>query len=346
MTSAPPPVVAVTGATGLVGRAVVKTLVQSGKYHVVAIGRRLNALEALALEVRPEGVGGQETDLVLIECDINDKAKINEALAGAAVVVHAAGSVDAQGERAAIFKVNVGGTENVLAAARQQNLKQMIHISSLSVVTGQADQFEVDESAPLVTCGEPYADSKVAAEKHLAAAMTSGSLPITILRPGFIYGPGERAWLPRLIESIRLGRAVLVDGGLRQTNVIYVGNLAKAVESAILNTLAFGEVFNLTDGERVSKKLLFDEISEGLALPLVQKSLSREAIKPVFDIVSAFTPFLPRGMRPALARFSPGAFRLVAVNQGFSIGKAEQLLDYKNRISFKDGMALTLKGFR
>ena len=331
-------VVAVTGATGLVGKAVVERLVHStsAHYQIIAIGRNKQALENL----------GKADNLTFKECDINDQAKLSDALAGAAVVVHTAGSVDVMGERAAIFKVNVEGTSSVLAAAQSQNLKQMIHISSLSVITGQNDQFDVDESAPLVTCGESYADSKVAAEKRLAQAMTSGSLPITILRPGFIYGPGERSWMPRLIDNIRHGRAILVDGGSRQTNVIYVENLAMAVESAILNSLAFGEVFNLTDGERVTKKLLFDEIAEGLSLPLVQRSLSRDTIKPIFDIMGVVTPFLPRSMKPGLARFSPGAFRLVAVNQGFSIRKAEQLLDYKNRISFKDGMARALKGFK
>jgi len=346
-----PTVVAVTGATGLVGRAVVSQLVCSDKFKVVAIGRRLSALEALAGDIAlhksaNESAPSAANNLTLKECDINDQSKMQEALTGAAVVVHAAASVDGQGERAAIFRINVEGTGTVLAAAQKQNLKQLIHISSLSVITGQSDQFDVDESAPLVTCGEAYADSKVEAEKRLSAAMTSGSLPITILRPGFIYGPGERAWMPRLIDNIKHGRAVLIDGGERQTNVVYVGNLAMAVESAILNTLAYGEVFNITDGERVSKKLLFDEISEGLALPLVQKNLSRNAVKPVFDLMAVFMPFLPRGMRSNLARFSPGAYRLVAVNQGFTIRKAEQLLDYKNRISFKDGMARTLKGFR
>jgi nucleoside-diphosphate-sugar epimerase len=348
-TGSPAVTVAVTGANGLVGRAVVSRLVKTGKHTVVAIGRREAALEQLRNELKGDLVAagrGSEIKMQIKECDINDQEKLSQALAGVAVVVHAAGAVDVDADRKAIFKVNVDGTDSVLAAAREQGLKQMIHISSLSVVTGQTDQFEVDESAPLITCGEPYADSKVEAEKHLAASMISGSVPITILRPGFIYGPGERSWMPRVIESIRLGRAVLVDGGQRQTNVIYVGNLAMAVESAILNPLAYGEIFNLTDGEKVSKKALFDEISEGLSLPLVQKSLKRETIKPVFDIISAFKPFLPKGMRPALARYSPGAFRLVAVNQGFTIRKAEQVLDYKNRISFKEGMALTLKGFR
>jgi len=330
-------VVAVTGATGLVGQAVVKRLTQSDKYNVVAIARTIESLAKLF-------TAGEF--LVFKTCDINDQPSLEEALAGAAVVVHAAGSVDPQGERAAIFKINVDGTTTVAAAARKQNLRQMIHISSLSVITGQADQFDVDESAPLVVCGEAYADSKVEAERRLNESMTAGTLAVTILRPGFIYGPGERSWMPRVIDNIKHGRAVLVDGGARQTNVIYVGNLAMAVESAILNSRAFGEVFNLTDGERVSKKLLFDEISEGLSLPLVQRNFSRDTLKPIFAIMQALTNVLPRNMRPGLARFSPAAFRLVAVNQGFSIRKAEQLLDYKNRISFKDGMALTLKGFR
>jgi len=335
--SPPPVVVAVTGATGLVGRAVVARLLKSEKYVVVAIARNAEQLKQLSAD---------SDKLRCQACDINDRAALEEAFNGVQVVVHAAGAVDPDGDRDAIYKVNVEGTATVLAAAAVKGLKQMIHISSLSVITGQSDQFDVDESAPLIMCGEVYADSKVEAEKRLAEAMKTGSTSITILRPGFIYGPGERAWMPRVIDNIRHNRAVLVDGGQRQTNVIYVDNLAMAVEGAILNSLAYGEVFNLTDGERVSKKLLFDEISEGLSLPLVQRSLPRETVRPVFAFMSAIRPLFPKGMRAKLARFSPAAFRLVAVNQGFTIKKAEQLLDYKNRISFKEGMAQTLKGFR
>ncbi|MBS2006626.1 MAG: NAD-dependent epimerase/dehydratase family protein [Cyanobacteria bacterium SZAS TMP-1] len=343
----PPVVVAVTGATGLVGRAVVERLVQSPRFNVVAIARNSAQLESMAGELRrAHGIDAASAKLTLKVSDINDRTALQEALTGAIVVVHAAGSVDPDGAREAVYKVNVEGTTNVLAAATACGLKQMIHISSLSVITGQSDQFDVDESAPLVLCGEVYADSKVEAEKRLAEAMKTGSISITILRPGFIYGPGERSWMPRVIDNIKHSRAVLVDGGQRQTNVIYVGNLAMAVESAILNSLAYGEVFNLTDGERVSKKLLFDEIAEGLSLPLVQRNLPRETIKPVFTFMQTIRPLFPRGMRAKLARFSPAAFRLVAVNQGFAIRKAEQLLDYKNRISFKEGMALTLKGFK
>ena len=244
------PVVAVTGSTGLVGRAVVSHLVQSGKYNVVALGRNEGALNSLKAQI-------QGASLEIRVADVEDLASMEAALAGVNVVVHAAGSVDNLAEREAIFKTNVEGTKNVLQAAIKNALTQFIHVSSLAVITGQADQFDVDESAPLVTCGEPYADSKVAAEQALNAATADGASPalaVTILRPGFIYGPGERAWMPRVIDSIKNGRMVLVDGGKRLTNVIYSGNLARAIEKAILNKRAYGEAFNLTDGEAVTKK--------------------------------------------------------------------------------------------
>ena len=81
-------------------------------------------------------------------------------------------------------------------------------------------------------------------------------------------------------------------------------------------------------------------------MPKVKKDLPRPFVKPIFQFMAGITPLLPAARRPGLARFSPGAFRLVAVNQGFSIGKAEKLLDYRDRVPFKDGMAQALQGFK
>ncbi|MGX9105276.1 NAD-dependent epimerase/dehydratase family protein, partial [Escherichia coli] len=92
---------------------------------------------------------------------------------------------------------NVQGTQTVLESSQKAQLKQFIHISSLSVITGQGDQFDVDETAPLRFCGENYADSKASAEQMLRDKMSeAGTMPITILRPGFIYGPYEKTWMP------------------------------------------------------------------------------------------------------------------------------------------------------
>jgi nucleoside-diphosphate-sugar epimerase len=172
------------------------------------------------------------------------------------------------------------------------------------------------------------------------------TIRVTSLRPGFIYGPREKSWMPRLITNIKNGKAMLIDGGKRETNVIYIGNLCRAVENSILNSAAFGQVFNLTDGQKISKKQLFDAIADGMGLPRVTKSVPRPLAKLAFAVVSAFVPGMPPEKQQKFSRFSPGAYRLAAVNQGFSVAKAEKELNYTDRIPFDEGMSRTLEYFR
>ncbi|MCA9802413.1 MAG: NAD-dependent epimerase/dehydratase family protein [Cyanobacteria bacterium HKST-UBA02] len=324
--------VAITGATGLVGASLAKYLAERG-YGVTALVRSREKGEALL-----SGMG------IKIETipDIQDVESLSERLQDIDVLVHAAGCVDPYGKREAIFAINVGGTRTALAAAAKQGVQQFIHISSLSVITGQGDQYDVDESAPLTRCGEAYADSKVEAEQLVMSEASAGDIQVTALRPGFIYGPGERAWLPRLVNSISRGKAMLIDGGVKETNVIYVQNLNRAIEGAILNENAYGRVYNLTDGEKVTKKMLFDTIADCLGLPRVKKKIPSAVAKPACEIISTIAPFLGPDKQKELARFSRAAFRLAGVNQGFSIARAEKDLGYVNRIPFSEGMKETL----
>lgn len=336
--------IGVTGATGLVGRALVAEL--SKTFAVVAIARDSSALSKLVAAVEAQAIVKPKVCLA----DVCDLAALEQAFVGLDIVIHAAGFVDPLADRQLILSINTGGTANALKAADKAQVQQFIQISSLSVITGQGDQYNLDELAPLQLCGEAYADSKVEAEKLFDAANFHYKFAYTILRPGFIYGPGERSWLPRVSRAIASGQAMLVDGGSRETNVVYVGNLVKAVQAAILNEAAYGQVFNITDGEKVSKKQLFDAIADGIGMPRVKKDLPRWLVKPVCQLVTAATANkkMSAEAQAKLARFSPAAFRLAAVNQGFSITKAERILDYNSskRISFKDGMDITMKSIK
>ncbi|HEY9734040.1 MAG TPA: NAD-dependent epimerase/dehydratase family protein [Drouetiella sp.] len=332
--------VAVTGASGLVGSHVAEHLAGAG-FDVIAVVRKIPPfLDSFISSYN--GPGSIRT----VVADIDDVAALERAFTGAQAVVHAAGSVDPFGSRQSIFATNLGGTENALKAAAASQVKHFIFISSLSVITGQGDQYDVDESAPLKPCGESYADSKIEAEKAVMNFAGAGSMQVTSLRPGFIYGPRERSWMPRLINSIGTGKAMLIDGGTKQTNVIYVGNLSKAVELTLFNNRTYSQVYNLTDGQKISKKELFDAIADGLSLPRVTKRVPGAIAKLVCQTVSAIAPSLPIDKQRGLARFSKAAFRLAAVNQGFSVAKAEKDLPYTNRIPFQDGMRETLATFR
>lgn len=330
--------VAITGASGLVGSHLAEHLVLSG-YEVVAMSRNASSEKCLTAITGPG-------KLTLLNVDVNDENALQHAFTGCDVVVHAAGTVDPYGSRQTIFKTNVEGTRNAMSAARNRGVKQFIFVSSLSVITGQGDQFDVDETAELKPCGESYADSKVEAERLVMSEPETSSMKVTSVRPGFIYGPREKAWMPRLINSIGTGKAMLIGGGVKETNVIYVGNLSKAIENAFLNPKAYGQVFNLTDGEKVTKKELFDAIADGLGLPRVSKQIPVPVARFACEMISSFAPLLPVEKQRGLARFSRAAFRLAGVNQGFSVKKAERDLNYVNRTSFKEGMAKTLEYFK
>lgn len=322
----------VTGATGLVGYHVVKHLLPKGFPVLAGVRASSKTDELKALS----GAG----NLTLSVADLLDTAKLAEAMKGCDVVVHCAGAVDPHGRREEIMQTNVGGTKSALDAAIAAGAKQFIHISSLSVITGQDDQFDVDETAPLRYCGEAYADSKVDAEKTVTEK--SQQIATTILRPGFIYGPGEKAWMPRLIGNLRAGKVMLIDGGTRQTNVVYVENLCKAVELSILNKAAFSQVYNLTDEKTPTKKELFDTMCDALQIQKVTKKIPRGVVKTVCEVVSVVAPMLPPNTRQGLSRFSRAAFRLAAVNQGFSIAKAQREIGYTSLVPFEEAMRTTL----
>ncbi|HEY9717469.1 MAG TPA: SDR family NAD(P)-dependent oxidoreductase [Trichormus sp.] len=334
------PKICITGATGLVGSHAVEHFVKAG-YPVVAVVRSAASAEHLIEFNNAQPAGSQ---LKLVQATLNDPAALKEAMHEADVVIHAAGTVNPYGSREEIFGTNLNGTKNALAAAKMSHVKHFIFISSLSVITGQGDQFDLDENAPLRPCGESYADSKIEAEKMVMTE--AASIDVTSLRPGFIYGPRERSWMPRLIANIKNGSAMLIDGGERETNVIYVGNLCRAIEGAVLNNRAFHQVYNLTDGQKITKKQLFDAVADGLGLPRVTKSVPRPVARLACSIVSSIAPMLSSESQQKLSRFSRGAFRLAAVNQGFKIAKAERDLRYTDRIPFNEGMALTLEFFK
>ncbi len=332
----PPLKIFVTGATGMVGLHIAQHMLEKG-HQVTALVRRSS--DTSKLKILPGKLDIRTTEL-------DNANNVGNLMKGHDVVIHCAGSVDPHATREEIFGVNVGATEIALRAAIDAGIKQFIHMSSLSVITGQEDQFNVDENAPLRTCGEAYADSKVEAEKLVISLAGTGHLRVTILRPGFIYGPGERAWMPRLIKNIASGKAMLIDGGKKETNVIYVGNLCKAAELALLNEKSFNRVYNLTDGQKVSKKDLFDAIADGLGLPRIKKTIPSAIARPVCEIVSNIAPMLSPEKRQELSRFSRAAYRLAGINQGFSIARAETELGYTNRVPFTEGMAKTLESFQ
>lgn len=328
--------VLVTGASGMVGFHTVKHLLAQG-YETTALIRESSKDGALKSLAGP---------LSILRLSLDNEPGLLAALQGVDVLVHAAGLVDPHATKEEIYGVNVESCNHLLQAASQANLKHFIHISSLSVITGKNDLHGATEDSPILYSGEAYADSKIEAEKTVSLYFGRSPMMVTILRPGFIYGPMERAWMPRLIDNLKHRRAMLIDGGIKQTNVIFVDNLVTAIMLAMMNPKADKQVFNLTDGETVTKKELFDAICDGMGYKRIEKEVPGWLARAACESVSTLAPLLPAATRKNLSRFSRAAFRLAGLNQGFDISKAESVLGYKERIPFSEGMKSTLVYFK
>lgn len=328
----------VTGSTGLVGSHAIQHLASSG-HTIVALVResgnttRLDALKRTL---------GDRIQIVVSE--LHDCGRLSLLMRNCDAVVHAAACIDPHGDFERLHYVNVKGTDSVVRAAEQAGVRHLVHISSLSVIMGETDCFEVTEDTPLRECREAYANSKIAAER-LVMSGSWKNIKVTALRPGFIYGPNEKSWLPHLIKRLRAGTAMLVGNGSKETNLIYVGNLCRAIELALLNPVAYGQVYNLTDGERVSKRELFDTVCDGLSLRPVEVSIPLFVARALVEISSVLARLSPPSLRRRLCAFSRPALRLVALNQGFNISKAQRELGYTAANSFREAMGITLQSF-
>jgi dihydroflavonol-4-reductase len=206
--------VAVTGATGFIGRHVITRLAAGGIAVRAIVRRRLSAPASIF-----------PPDVVIVPAPLETDALV-DAFRGIDTVVHLAGVVSTVREDQ-YTKVNVGGTRAVAAAARAVQAR-LVHVSSLAAA-GPAPptrpRSEGDPPAPIT----PYGRSKLESE-HVVAGIAG--LKWIVLRPGVVYGPGDRALLP-LFRFAKAGVLPLVGRRDAAYTFIHVDDVTRTIEAAI-----------------------------------------------------------------------------------------------------------------
>ena len=154
-------------------------------------------------------------------------------------------------------------------------------------------------------------------------------IPVVILRPGFVYGPRDKTVMPRIIDALRHNRLRYPGGGEAAMNLIFVNNLVDAVFLAVENEKAVGEVYNLTDGEFVSKRKFIGAIADAMDLPHPTRT------PPLWfawtgDLVGREAGEAARGRKSA-PLFNFPRLKFIGYNLDFSIQKAMDELGYRPR---------------
>lgn len=208
-----------TGGTGLLGSHVAERLREAG--------HEVSALHREGSDVRHLRTLGCR----LVEGDVREgAARLAEAMAGSAAVIHAAAQVYGAGPWPRVRAVNVEGTDHVVRAAGRAGARHVVHLSSVAVYG--AAPGPVDESTPTDRPLPPsalYARSKREAEGAARAAAAEEGAALTILRPSALYGERDRLLAPRLARVVRWPVVPVMGQGSATLPVSYAGNVADAV---------------------------------------------------------------------------------------------------------------------
>jgi nucleoside-diphosphate-sugar epimerase len=317
----------ITGGTGFAGSHVAEAAQAAG--HEVRCLARPGSDTAFLNTLGVEIVAG----------DINTPMSLAAACEGVDVIVHCAAKVGDWGHVDEFRQVNVKGLRNLLEVAKQITLQRFVHVSSLGVYEARHHHGTDETEALPEEHIDGYTQSKVEAETLALEYHRKAGVPVTIVRPGFIYGPRDRSVLPRIIERLGKGSIIYIARGQYALNTTYVGNLVDAILLAADNPAAVGEVFNITDGEFVSKRKFFETIADGMGLPRPKRNI------PLF-----LGRFLARWRervfrkknKPHPPLITQATLKFAGLNLDFSIGKARTVLGYAPRVSFAEGMAVTL----
>ena len=318
-----PKILFVTGATGLVGSHVVEEALWRG-FRVRALVRGSSDTSWL---------DEQNVDKVL--GDLEDAAALRQGVAGADWVFNCAAKVGDWGSLEEFRRLNVAALELLLKAAAEAQVSRFVHVSSLGVYEGR-DHFGTDETTPPAAQAlDGYTRSKVEAEALALRYGTEHHLPITVVRPGFIYGERDRTVLPKLFHSLRMKRFAYFGSGEQALNCIYVKNLVHALFLAAESPTALGEVFNVTDGARVSKRQFIGRVAELAGLQPPTRRIPLRLARILANVLERVALFRGSSKPPLVNK---ARYKFLGLNLDYSIEKAKLRLGYSPPYTTEAGL--------
>jgi NAD dependent epimerase/dehydratase len=244
--------VLITGAGGFIGSHVVEALLREGR-HVRALVRYNSRAARGHLDRSDEALAAERAgQLEIVAGDVTDPHQTLALAEGCETILHLAALIGipySYVAPGAYQAVNVGGTLNVLEAARRHGARRVV-VTSTSEVYGTAQYEPIDERHPLVG-QSPYAASKIGADKLAESYHRSFGVPVVVLRPFNTYGPrqSQRAVIPTILAQALGGADEIRLGSLEpRRDMTYVDDTARAFALAAAAPGIDGETIHFGSG--------------------------------------------------------------------------------------------------
>ena len=318
----------VTGGSGFIGGALIERLRREG-WEVRALARS----EASAQKVRDRGAEP-------VAGDLGDVAALRDGAAGCEVCFHAAAKVEDWGDPEEFERLNVGGTENTIAACREAGVRRLLHVGTEAALMAGQPLVGVDERAPLRPDSPVlYSSTKARAEQRVRAADGHG-LETVVIRPRFVWGRGDTTLLPALVELVRSGRFRWIGGGRHLTATTHVDNTVEGLWLGATRAPA-GGVYFVTDGEPVVFREFVSRMLETQGVNIPDKSVPPRLAGAASAGAERAWRMLRRPGRPPITRF---AVWVSSQECTIDISRARTELRYEPVRTRDDGLAELARG--
>jgi 2-alkyl-3-oxoalkanoate reductase len=316
----------VTGAGGLIGGRMVAELRRQGQ-SVRALVRR----EEQAAPLRQLGVE-------VFVGDVRDREVVDSAARGVDVVHQCAAATGPKWTKQEVYDVNLGGVRNVLEAMRSNGKGRMVYLSSINVL-GIRHFSDASEDMPTRRENEPHSDVKIDAEQLCLDYYRRHGVDVTILRPGLVYGPGERH-VPKILDKIKRGKFAFIGSRDHVIPMVHLDDQIEAMHLAATKPGASGRIYHVTDGGRTTIGQLADYLAELSGSPEPPKVLPYIVPRAVcFAFCALRKLHLVKGPGP----ITRVGLRFLACSRHVSIGRAREELGYRPQIGFREGIAATVR---
>lgn len=311
----------ITGGTGLVGRHLVNTLQQRG-----------DSVRALVLPTEDTS-WLEERGVAIYRGDVRNPYTLTAPMRSVDTVFHLAAMQGVWLPIEEYYKVNVTGTENVCRAAMTAGARRIVHVSSWTIY-GMARGRTMTEDVSPAPWEDPYWITKAQGDLLVKRMITNDHLPAAIIRPGTIFGPGDRLNFGRIADKLRSGKSIIIGSGRNALPLVYVTDVVQGLLLCADLDCAQGQTYNITNDQPLTQEEFLRTIAQELGTAPPRLHIPYNAAYAIAIAAERAVKFT-RAAHPIVTRHGVTLF---GTDNRHSIDKARTELGYAPLVSIREGV--------